>query len=256
MTPGPQTDVELFANLILLGYEDSAAQQITNSAIADGQVADTNMGTEKRAGGKVSGEVIGPEPSRDDFPAGLMGDLAYGQALSAWRRAHSRTIGPIPRAELVDLSPQMEESQRIDAEANRLLQTITLENFDEVRAQLPDVLYVAGKEVNTDQYLSPDRFGKDALQALKDGAVGSVLDTHLQRLEDHLSFMRRASAGGQVSFDTFTESRRPETVVVERPRPVDITPQQIAEVERHREAGLVVPYYLQRVYSRHGSVCF
>ena len=154
MTPGPQTDVELFTNLILLGYEDSAAQQITNSAIADGQVADTNMGTEKRAGKKVSGEVTGPEPSRDDFPAGLMGDLAYGQALSAWRRAHSRTIGPIPRAEPVDLSPQMEESQRIDTEANRLLQTITLENFDEVRAQLPDVLYVAGEEVNTDQYLS------------------------------------------------------------------------------------------------------
>ena len=68
ISPDPQTDVALFTNLIISGYEDSAARQITNRAVAMGQVANTNMAAYKPDREMLARVIVGGKPDRNKFP--------------------------------------------------------------------------------------------------------------------------------------------------------------------------------------------
>ena len=72
ISPDPQTDVALFTNLIISGYEDSAARQITNLAVAMGQVANTNMAAYKPDREMLARIIVGGKPERNEFPLASM----------------------------------------------------------------------------------------------------------------------------------------------------------------------------------------
>ena len=107
MDPDPRTDVALFNNLILSGYEDSVTRVITNRAVATGQVANTNMTADKPNRDLLAMKVIGAKPKRDEFPPRPAADAAYTQAISAWKQAKRRITEPDPRAGNVSPDPDM-----------------------------------------------------------------------------------------------------------------------------------------------------
>ena len=107
ISPDPQTDVALFTNLNISGYEDSAARQITNLAVAMGQVANTNMAAYKPDREMLARVIVGGKPDRNEFPLGLDGGSGYAQAVSAWQRAKRQITEPDPRAGNVAPDPDM-----------------------------------------------------------------------------------------------------------------------------------------------------
>ena len=61
-----------------------------------------------------------------------------------------------------------EYADEADAEANLLLQQVTLENFDRVRDLLPDFLYLQGERIHIDNYLDRRMFGSAMIKALRE----------------------------------------------------------------------------------------
>ena len=79
-----------------------------------------------------------------------------------------------------------------------LLSGINLDNFDQVRALLPDTIYRFGEKVDTDYFLSADVYGTKAVV----DSVGPNSDgSYEQGLEDRLGVARQAVASGELTFN-------------------------------------------------------